>query len=98
MTPKAADTVLAKGFLHCFPFSCRIQDRYYRPSVQWRSNHLAVLALRQGRQAARGRQNEAAQCTQHENLKKNGAVNKLFCYNLVPLTKKTVEGEPVLGI
>ena len=29
--------------------------------MQWRSSYLAVLALRQGRQAAKGRQNEALQ-------------------------------------
>jgi len=34
--------------------------------AQWRSSHLAILALRQGRQAAMGRQNEAAQCTQYD--------------------------------
>ena len=37
-----------------------------RPSsnlVQWRSSHLAILAVRQGRLAARGRQNEASQST-----------------------------------
>ena len=40
-----------------------------KPAAHWHSSHLAILALRQGRQAARGRQNEAAQCTQQAKLK-----------------------------
>ena len=38
---------------------------------QWRSSHLAVLALRQGRQTARKRRNEASQCTQEAKIKKS---------------------------
>ena len=37
---------------------------------QWRSSHLPVLALRQGRQNARGRQNEASHCKQQAKIKK----------------------------
>ena len=44
---------------------------------QWRSSHLAVLALRQGRQAASGRQNEALHGTQQAKKKKVQQENDL---------------------
>ena len=54
-------------------------DSLIKPDThdQWRSSHLAILALRQGRQAARGRKNEAAQCTQQEKRKKEKQENDL---------------------
>ena len=48
-----------------------------RTWAQWRSSHLAVLALRQGRQAATGRQDEASQCTQPAKIKKRKTKNDL---------------------